>query len=58
MFMKIISTGSKHGNCYALESSDGEILLLDLGCEHLKILEGIDWKIENVCGALITHEHG
>lgn len=58
MFMKIISTGSRSGNCYALMSEAGEILLLDLGCEANRILRGISYKISNVVGALLSHEHG
>lgn len=40
MFMRVISTGSKAGNCYALKSDSGEILLLDFGCESKTILRG------------------
>lgn len=58
MFMRVISTGSHNGNCYTLTASNGDILLLDLGCDSSKILQGIDWKVSNVCGALLTHEHG
>lgn len=58
MLMKIISTGSKDGNCYALRSNDGEILLLDFGCDRKKILKGINYQISKVVGALLTHEHG
>lgn len=58
MFMKIISTGSQHGNCYALTSNTGEILLLDFGCEASRILRGISYKISNAVGALLSHEHG
>lgn len=58
MLMKIISTGSQAGNCYALRSNDGEILLLDFGCDRKKILKEIDYRISKVVGALLTHEHG
>lgn len=58
MFMRIISTGSQTGNCYALVSDGGEILLLDFGCDSKKILRGIDYKISNVIAALLSHEHG
>ena len=58
MLLKVISTGSQAGNCYALIADDGEILLLDFGCEPNKILRGIDYKISDVCGALLTHMHG
>ena len=58
MFMKIISTGSQAGNCYALMSDTGEILLLDFGCEANRILRGISYKISNGVGAVLSHEHG
>ena len=56
--MKFISTGSQSGNCYALTSDSGEILLLDFGCEANRILRGISYKISNVVGAVLSHEHG
>lgn len=58
MFMRVISTGSTKGNCYALQSSTGEIVLLDCGCKYKKILRGIDYQISNVSGVLLSHEHG
>lgn len=58
MFMRIISTGSIKGNCYALQSSTGEIVFLDCGCNYKKILRGIDYQISNVSGVLLSHEHG
>ena len=58
MFMRVISTGSKKGNCYALQSSTGEIVLLDCGCKYKKILRGIGYQISNVPGVLLSHEHG
>lgn len=58
MFMRVINTGSHSGNCYALKSESGEILLLDCGCRYSKILKGISYKISGVSGCLLTHEHG
>ena len=58
MLLKVISTGSQAGNCYALIADNGEILLLDFGCEPNKILRGIDYKISDVCGAVLSHGHG
>lgn len=58
MFLKVISTGSKSGNCYSLIPDSGQILLLDFGCEKKKILRGIDYRISDVVGALLTHGHG
>ena len=58
MFMKIISTGSKAGNCYALKDDNDNIYLLDFGCNEKKILNGIDFKFANVRAAFLTHVHG
>lgn len=58
MLLKVISTGSQAGNCHALIADNGEILLLDFGCEPNKILRGIKYKISDVRGALLSHEHG
>ena len=57
MLLKIISTGSQAGNCYALIADNGEILLLDFGCEPNKILRGIGYRVSDVCGAVLTHVH-
>lgn len=58
MFMRVISTGSKAGNCYALKSDSGEILLLDFGCDSKRILKEINYRISDVVGAVLSHEHG
>lgn len=58
MFMRVISTGSTKGNCYALRSSTGEIVLLDCGCNYKKILRGIDYQISNVEAVFLSHGHG
>lgn len=58
MLLKVINTGSKHGNCYALQSKAGEILLLDCGCKYREILKGISYQTSNVSGCLLTHIHG
>lgn len=57
MIMKVISTGSQPGNCYALIADSGKILLLDFGCDSKKILRAIDYKISNVEAALLSHVH-
>ena len=54
--LKVVDTGSRRGNCYVLDY-DGELLLLDFGCKWENILEGIQFKISNVSGALLTHQH-
>ena len=56
MLLRTIATGSS-GNSYVLISNTGEILLLDLGVSEKIIKKGIDWKISNVVGAVISHGH-
>lgn len=54
--LKTIATGSS-GNCYAL-MNDKEILLLDLGVSEKVIKKAIDFRISDVVGAVVSHEHG
>lgn len=56
MLLRTIATGSS-GNSYVLISNTGEILLLDLGVPEKTIKKGIDWKISNVVGTVISHGH-
>ena len=56
MILRTIATGSS-GNSYVLISNTGEILLLDLGVSEKTIKKGIDWKISNVVGTVISHRH-
>lgn len=57
MFMKVISTGSQAGNSYALIADKGEILLIDAGCKYQSILKSINYRISDVAGILLSHEH-
>ena len=55
MILRCIATGSS-GNSYAL--IDGEsILLLDLGVSAKEIKRAIDFRISDVVGAVVTHQH-
>ena len=58
MFLRVISTGSKAGNCYALVPDSRQILLLDFGCDKKKILRGIDYRVSDVVAAVLSHGHG
>ncbi len=57
MVLKTIATGSS-GNCHALISNDNEILLLDVGVGVKEIKRGIDYRISDVVGAVVSHGHG
>ena len=56
MVFKCISTGSK-GNCYLLENSKGEILIIELGIKQEDIFRNIK-ETSKIVGALYTHNHG
>lgn len=57
MFLRVISTGSKAGNCYALVSDFGQILLLDFGCNKKKIIRGIDYRVSDIVSSILSHGH-
>jgi len=54
--LKTIATGSG-GNCYTL-MNDNEILLIDLGVSAREIKRGINYRISDVVGCIVSHEHG
>ena len=56
MTLKCIGSGSS-GNSYALIDNDNKIFLLDLGLSKKEILKGIDFRISDVVGAVVTHCH-
>lgn len=56
--MKIVVIGSgSTGNCIAIYSNNGNVLLLDLGLSRKRIVQELGYKIDNIHGAVITHEH-
>ena len=57
MKLKCIATGSI-GNCYILESSTGEKLILDCGVGIKEIKKGLNWDIRGVSGVIVSHAHG
>lgn len=56
MNVKCIATGSK-GNCYALKDNDGKILLLDCGIPLKEVKAGIDFRVSDLVGCVVTHGH-
>ena len=57
MLMRCLGSSSE-GNSYALISSSGEILAIEAGCRFMDFEKMIDWKISNVVGCIVSHEHG
>lgn len=56
MIIEVLNSGSK-GNCYTLTSQDNKKLIIECGVGIKKIMESIDYDIQNVVGCLLTHEH-
>lgn len=57
MLLKVVSTGSKDGNCYILDN-ENEALMLDCGSKYQDIMKVLDFDIYKLVGILVTHEHG
>jgi phosphoribosyl 1,2-cyclic phosphodiesterase len=55
MVLKVIGSSSK-GNCYLLEASDG-VLIIEAGNPAIEIKKALHFKINNVIGCLISHQH-
>lgn len=56
MKLKILNSGSV-GNCYILET-ETTALILELGINFKKVKEAINFNLNKVAGALVSHEHG
>lgn len=56
MKLKVLGSSSS-GNCYILEN-EKEALIIELGLPFSQIKKGLDFKLDKVVGALVTHEHG
>jgi phosphoribosyl 1,2-cyclic phosphodiesterase len=56
MELKIIGSNSA-GNAYALDSGK-EILLLEAGMKMADVKRAIDYRLADVVGCVVTHEHG
>lgn len=55
MTLTVIGTGS-NGNCYYLRNAD-ECLILDAGIPFKQTMRGLDYKVSDISGVLITHGH-
>jgi hypothetical protein len=45
---------SSEGNCYILESSN-EKLIIELGISWIEVVKGLNYKIDDVAGCLVSH---
>lgn len=57
MILRVLGSSSQ-GNSYVLESSQGEVLLLEAGVKFDRVKQVLGFDISRVAGCLITHEHG
>jgi phosphoribosyl 1,2-cyclic phosphodiesterase len=56
--MRFISLGSSSkGNSYILNTDTDETLIIEAGIKYKTILKNLNFKLGDVKGALITHEH-
>ena len=56
--MKLTVLGSSSsGNSYILEASDG-VLVIECGLPFIEVKKAIDFKIDCIVGAIVTHQHG
>ena len=55
MLIKTIHTGSS-GNCYFIDYNN-EILLLDAGIDIKEIKRGINYRVGDIAGCIVTHKH-
>lgn len=46
------------GNFYILESDSGKRLMIECGVPFKKILKALDFRLKDIAGCLISHEHG
>jgi len=55
MDIQVIGSGST-GNCYVLKS-ETESLMLECGIPFKKIQQNLDFRLSEVQGCLISHQH-
>lgn len=55
MKLRVIGSNSS-GNCYVLDG-ETEALVIECGCPLKDIKQAIDWKVEKIVGACVTHRH-
>lgn len=55
VILKVLGSSSS-GNCYILET-DNTALILECGVAFKEVKRALNFKLNKVCGALVTHEH-
>ena len=54
--IKVLASSSK-GNCYMIDDSKTS-LLIEAGIPIKKIKQGLNFKLHEIEGCIISHEHG
>lgn len=58
MKLQILGSSS-HGNCYLfISENSNEVLAVEAGVDFHKVQRAVDYRIGNIVGCLISHEHG
>lgn len=57
MRLKILGSSSA-GNCYILEASNGESLIIECGVHFAKVKQALNFDLSKVSGLLVSHSHG
>jgi len=55
MFLRVCNSGSS-ANGYAI-GDDKEVLLLEAGCSFLDMKKMLDFRVDNIVGMCVSHEH-
>lgn len=48
---------SSKSNFYVVTAANGKKLLIECGCTWKQLINALDYKLENVVGCLLSHEH-
>lgn len=56
MILRCVNSGSS-GNCYLLEDSRGDVLILDCGVPIIKIKAALQFKVSKIVGVIVSHSH-
>ena len=56
MELKVLGSSSS-GNCYLIEASESEKLVLDAGINFKEVQRELNYNFKGIKGVLVTHEH-
>jgi len=56
MKLKVLGSGSS-GNCYVLESENGEQLIIEAGVNIKEVKQSINFDLTRISGVLVSHRH-